>query len=131
MRLRVGACLFLLFSSGVATADDAANRPKTELAPDFEVTSDTTAQFYDVRSPTGATILSRRRLTTTLGASVYDLWPRPREGTGQQLVPDLTFRTRLRYDSDYGADAVEVDPQLVDRYIPGYSRGNIDLMYAY
>ena len=38
-----------------------------------DITSDTTAQFYDVRSPTGETVLARRRLTTTLGVATYDL----------------------------------------------------------
>lgn len=47
--------------------------PGSARATDGEVTSDTAAQFYDVRSPTGETILARRRLTTTLGVSAYDL----------------------------------------------------------
>jgi hypothetical protein len=39
-------------------------------ALDGQVTTDSAAQFYDVRSPTGETILERRRLTATLGLGV-------------------------------------------------------------
>lgn len=99
-------------------------------AMDAEVTSDTTAQFYEVRSPTGQTVLSRRRLTTTLGAAAYDILPRPRE-VGQELLPDLSVRIRLRYDADYGADAAETDPTSPGRWVPGFSRGPVDLMYGY
>ncbi len=91
-----------------------------------EVTSETTAQFYDVRSPTGATVLARRRFTSTLGASVYDLLTVEKAGD-----PELTFRTRVRYDADYGASSQETDAQNPDRLIPGFSRGPIDVMYAY
>ena len=38
-------------------------------AVDADVQSDSSAQFYDVRSPTGETILNRRRFTTTLAIS--------------------------------------------------------------
>jgi len=95
-----------------------------------EVTSDTTTQFYDVRSPTGVPILMRTRFTSTLGVAVYDLLPRD-FGAGQELKPDLTFRARLRYDADYGADPDEATPSIPERYVPGFSRGPVDLMYAY
>lgn len=94
------------------------------LEPD--VTSETAAQFYDVRSPTGATVLSRRRFTTTLGASVYDILKVEKSGD-----PEMTFRTRVRYDADYGASPGETDPQDFDRFVPGFSRGPVDVMYAY
>ncbi|MBL8610378.1 MAG: hypothetical protein JNL38_23780 [Myxococcales bacterium] len=96
-------------------------------ALDAEVTSDTAVQFYEVRSPSGQNVLARRRLTTTLGVGAYDLLDRsqgPRE-------PELSFRARLRYDADYGADAAETDPGSFDRLVPGYSRGPVDLMYGY
>src|SRR3954470_11699644 len=70
-----------------------------------EVTSDTAAQFYDVRSPTGETVIARRRLTTTLGVSVYDLYDSPDNPTG----PSLSFRARMRYDADYGGSGSETD----------------------
>jgi len=95
-----------------------------------EITSDTATQFYDVLGPTGTPMLIRARLTSTLAVSVYDLLPRP-ETAGQELLPDLTFRARLRYDADYGAAPEEATPGQYDRFVPGFSRGPVDLMYAY
>ncbi len=95
-----------------------------------EVSSDTATQFYDVRSPTGVPVLIRSRLTTTLGVAVYDLLDRPKEA-GQEKKPDLFFRGRLRYDADYGAAAEEATAGVMDRWVPGFSRGPVDLMYAY
>src|SRR5262245_41802618 len=94
-----------------------------------EVTSDTSAQFYDVRCPTGATVLPRRRLVTTLGVSAYDLLE-PADTTPRG--PELTFRARMRYDADYGASGAEVDETNRDgRLVPGFTRGPVDLMYGY
>ena len=100
------------------------------LAFDGEVASDTTTQFYDVRGPTGTPVLMRSRLTTTLGVSAYDLLDRPQEA-GQEKKPDLSFRARMRYDADYGAAVEEASPTALDRWVPGFSRGPVDLMYAY
>ena len=97
------------------------------FALDPEVTSDTTAQFYDVRSPTGETVLARRRLTTTLGASVYDLM----NTSTDPNAPSLTFRTRVRYDADYGASAQETNVSNYGRLVPGFNRNALDLMYGY
>ena len=108
----------------------AAAWPRSARALDAEVTSDTASQFYDVRSPTGTPILMRSRLTTTLGVSAYDLLDRPQEA-GQEKKPDLFFRARLRYDADYGAAAEEATPGNLARVVPGFSRGPVDLMYAY
>jgi hypothetical protein len=96
-------------------------------ALDPEITSDTAAQFYDVRSPTGETVLQRRRLTTTLGASVYDLM----DTTTDPNAPSLTFRTRMRYDADYGASPQETEVTNYGRLVPGYNRNQVDLMYGY
>ncbi len=97
---------------------------------DGEVTSDTTTQFYDVRSPTGQPILMRTRLTSTLGVAAYDLLDHT-AGVGQEIKPDLTFRARMRYDADYGAAPEEATPGMASRFVPGFSRGPVDLMYAY
>jgi len=94
---------------------------------DPELTVDTAAQFYEVRSPTGATVIARRRLTTTLGASAYDLL-----GNGADpRAPSLSFRARLRYDADYGGNAEETAVGRPNRLVPGFARGPVDLMYGY
>jgi hypothetical protein len=92
-----------------------------------EVRSDTYAQLYELRSPTGQTVLTRRRVTTMLGVSGYDLLDR----ASNPKNPSLTLRARLRYDADYGANAGEADAQNTERYVPGFERGPMDLMYAY
>ena len=94
------------------------------------ITSDSATQFYEVYGPTGVPVLIRARFTSTLGVSFYDLLPRPQE-SGQELKPDLTFKARLRYDTDYGAAQEEALPTATDRFVPGFSRGPVDLMYAY
>src|SRR5882757_2019699 len=94
--------------------------PRDAHALDAEVTSDTSAQFYDVRSPTGETILARRRLTTTLGVGAYDLLD---HGALDLHAPELLFRARMRYDADYGADASTADVTSYGRLVPGFSRG--------
>ncbi len=103
----------------------AVTTPAHALDP--EVTSDTTAQFYDVRSPTGETVLARRRLTTTLGASVYDLM----NTSTDPNAPSLTFRTRVRYDADYGASPQETTVSNYGRLVPTFNRNALDLMYGY
>jgi hypothetical protein len=100
-------------------------------SPDAEVTSETSAQFYDVRSPTGETVLSRRRLISTLGVSVYDLLERDEGDPRGRLGPELTFRARLRYDADYGASSAETDVTNYGRLVPSFARGPVDLMYGY
>ncbi len=105
------------------------------LAVDSEISSETSAQFYDVRSPSGEIILPRRRLTSTLAVSAYDLMPR-----GPAVVPDfstkrftgeISFRARLRYDADYGGHPGEAAPNDYDRFVPGFARAPVDLMYGY
>ncbi|HEY3815700.1 MAG TPA: hypothetical protein VGL81_00935 [Polyangiaceae bacterium] len=102
--------------------------PVTALAADAEVTSDTAAQFYDVRSPTGENVLNRRRLTTTLAVSAYDLLDSP---VGDPSAPDLSFRARVRYDADFGINGGSADPTNFGSVVPGLSQGAVDLMYAY
>ena len=116
----------LFAAAAIASAFGLA--PRIARASDAEVTSDTAAQFYDVRSPTGETVLARRRLTTTLGVGVYDLMERP---PGTPLGPDLSFRARLRYDADYGANPNESDVNSPSTLVPGFASNPVDLMYAY
>src|SRR5437867_10989423 len=103
MRTRLGLALGA-FALGIAWSADAR-------AVDGEVTSDTSAQFYDVRSPTGETILARRRLVTTLGVSAYDILDRAQAAGGgvDPHSPELLFRARMRYDADYGVNPAETD----------------------
>jgi len=120
--------VFLLVAS-VATVS-VATAPAFAIEP--EVTSDTSAQFYDVRSPTGETIVARRRLTTTLGVSAFDLLGNQEsDRKGREKLPELTFRARLRYDPDYGPGGGVDDPNSFANLVPGFSRGPVDLMYAY
>jgi Rieske Fe-S protein len=62
-------------------------------ATDAEVTSDTSSQFYDVASPTGQTVLMRRRLTSTLGVGAYNIFDAP---LGDPNAPQIDLRRRLR-----------------------------------
>ena len=94
---------------------------------DAEVTADAAAQLYELRSPTGQTVISRRRLTSTIGVSAYDLMDKPANPMG----PTLTFRARLRYDADYGGSVDETTPSKLDHLVPGLDRGPGDLMYGY
>jgi len=126
MRLRIACAAAVLCCAARAFAGDSPSGTSWK----GELTSDTETQFYDVYGPTGTPMLIRARLTSTLGVSVYDLLPRPAQA-GQELLPDLTFRARLRYDADYGASADEATPTTIDRFVPGFSRGPVDLMYAY
>ena len=103
----------------------------TALAIEPEVTSDTAAQFYEVTSPNGQQVLSRRRLTTTLGVSGYDLLDKDKVKERDPLAPELLFRARLRFDSDYGASSEEANRLSSATLVPGFSRGPVDLMYAY
>jgi hypothetical protein len=118
-------------AQAAAGASPAAAQPSPLQAggvPGAEITGELAGQFYDVRSPTGETVLSRRRLTATLGAALYDLLNAP---PGDPRAPDLSFRARLRYDADYGATGDTGDPTKASRFVPGFSQGPLDLMYAY
>ncbi len=107
--------------------------PGSARAFDADVTSDTAAQFYDVRSPAPAasgdvTVLQRRRLTTMLGLGLYNLLEAP---PGDTKAPDLSFRARIRYDADFGVSSAETDPTRFASFLPGLNQQLVDLMYAY
>jgi hypothetical protein len=111
-------------SWGAAAALVAA--PASALDP--EVQSDTAAQFYDVRSPTGETVLNRRRVTSTLAVAGYELLDRSQN---DPTAPQILFRARLRYDADYGASPAESDVTNFGRLVPGLNPQQVDLMYGY
>jgi hypothetical protein len=78
-----------------------------------------------VQSPFGEPLLRRRRYTDTLALSLDDLL-----ASDKPLGPSLSFRSRLRLDSDFGIDPEERDPAS-SRYVPGLEQAPLDLMYAY
>jgi hypothetical protein len=110
-----------------AAVASASVSPAPARAAEPEITSETSAQFYEVRSPTGETVIARRRLTTTLGVGVYDLIDKVEDPT----APSLIFRARMRYDADYGGASAETDVTNFGRFVPGFERGPVDLMYGY
>ena len=111
----------------IALAAVALTSSVSAFAADYDLTSDTNAQFYDVRSPTGEVVYARRRVTTTLGVGAYNL---VKQVDKQRLGPDLSFVARVRYDADYGNGGF-ADPNDYGQFVPGLSRGPVDIMYAY
>jgi hypothetical protein len=113
----------------------ASLAPATARGMDAEVTSDSSAQFYDVRSPAAnaagdVTILERRRVTTTLGLGLYDLLDSPQ---GDPKAADISFKARIRYDADYGVSSAETDatnPANFPTVVPGLDQQLFALMYT-
>ena len=104
--------------------------PGVARAVDAEVTSDTATQFYDVRCPTGETVLTRRRMTTTLGVSAYDLIDAAagRPVDARPLVPRAhALRRRLRRERRRESTR----PTSAASCPASRRRGPVDLMYAY
>jgi hypothetical protein len=122
---RVAVSLALAGAFGLASAPAHAIEP--------ELTSDTAAQFYDVRSPTGQTSLDRTRFTSTLGVNLYDILGQDTPGRGYRDGPEIDFRARVRYDADYGISGTETDPTNYQSFVPGLAdtSGLVDVMYAY
>lgn len=105
----------------------AAFLPGLAHALEPEMTSDTTLQFYEMRSPAGGIVIPRRRFVTMLGVAGYDL-----EGThGRPGSRELFFRARLRVNGDGSISGSETNPQNLSRYVPGLEAAPVDLMYAY
>ncbi len=109
--------------ASISLADATASASPPELL------TETAAQFYDVRSPSGQSVLARRRLMTTLGVGVNDLLVADRSANPNGAT--LSFRARLRYDADYGGTAGETDQANAGSVIPGFERGPVDIMYGY
>jgi len=103
-------------------------RPAHAIEP--ELTSDSTAQAYDVRSPSGQTVLDRTRFSSTLGVNLYDILG---EDAVRRDGAELDFRVRVRYDADYGIGGGETNPSSYSSFVPGLSdsTGLVDIMYAY
>ena len=99
-------------------------------ALDTEVTANTAAQAYELRSPFGDPLLSRRRVTQTLGLGVYDI-----VGDSEHPeAPQLFLKLRMRFDADFGIQDSETTYNRGDpnsRFVPGLSQAPLDLMYGY
>ena len=100
-------------------------RPVRALEP--ELTSDTTLQLYEMRSPSGGIAIPRRRFVTMLGVAGYDLEGKHRKPGDRELF----FRARMRVDGDGGVDYDETNPHVPQRFVPGVGVAPVDLMYAY
>lgn len=100
--------------------------PHASHAYEAEVSASVDAQFYTLRSPYGDPIVRRRRYTETLGVSVYGM-----QGDYVPNGPELSFRARMRLDSDFGQRDEERDPARGDLFVPALEQSPLDLMYAY
>lgn len=109
--------------------------PGRALAADFEVQAETAAQAYQVTSPWGDIILDRRRLTQTLGLSVYNL-----QGKYEPGKADFGVTVKLRLNADFGINELHPgEPASPEtsfdgtgrRYSPGLEVAPLDIMYAY
>jgi len=90
-----------------------------------EVDATLDAQFYSLQSPYGSPLLQRRRYTSTLALNLYDL-----QTDRKPLGPTLSFKSRLRLDSDFGQRPEERNPDS-SSYIPGLVEAPLDVMYAF
>jgi hypothetical protein len=100
--------------------------PRAAQAYEAEVSASVDAQFYTLRSPYGDPIVRRRRYTQTLGVSVYGV-----QGDYVPNGPELSFRARMRLDSDFGQRDEERDPAQTSLFVPALQQSPLDLMYAY
>lgn len=113
-RLICGSTAWLLVHTGVLHAYEA------------NVDSSSTLQIYSVRSPYGAPILTRQRLTHSLSLEAYR---QPSDPLESKVA--LAFHARLRLDGDYGVSDAERDPTNTSGFVPGLSVAPVDLSYGY
>ncbi len=108
----------------VATTLGAAQAAAT----DAEVTSDSSAQMYDVRSPTGEVVLSRQRYDATLGINATNL---TNAAIGDARAPVVSLRVRLRYGADFGLSSATFNASQANDFVPGRQAAMVDVMFAY
>jgi hypothetical protein len=97
-----------------------------------QVRAETAAQAWQVRGPSGAPVLSLRRLTQTLSLGAWQRNDNPRGAA-------WTVRARLRIDSDFGGacDASgerclgELERSRTAEFAPLFARRAVDLPFAY
>lgn len=90
-----------------------------------EVDASLDAQFYSLQSPYGSPLVQRRRYTQTLALNLYEL-----EADHRPLGATLSFKSRMRLDSDFGQRPEERNPDSAS-YVPGLVEAPLDVMYAY
>ncbi|HMA92921.1 MAG TPA: hypothetical protein VKP30_09550 [Polyangiaceae bacterium] len=95
-------------------------------AYETKVEASSVLQIYSVRSPWGAPILSRQRLTHTLSLEAH----RSLEDIRQSKV-SWAFHARLRLDGDYGIRDQEREADATGTFVPGLSVWPVDLSYGY
>src|SRR5450432_2324876 len=98
---------------------------RSARAYESEVDATLDAQFYSLQSPYGSPLVQRRRYTQTLALNLYDL-----QTDRVPLGPSLSFKSRLRLDSDLGQRPEERNPDSAS-YVPGLAETPLDVMYAY
>ena len=100
-------------------------RVREARAYQTEVDATLDAQFYSLQSPYGSPLVQRRRYTQTLALNLYDI-----QTDRRPLGPTLSFKSRLRLDSDFGQRPEERNPDT-SSYIPGLNEAPLDVMYCY
>jgi len=90
-----------------------------------EVDATFDAQFYALQSPYGSPLVQRRRYTQTLALNLFDI-----QADRTPLGPTLSFKSRLRLDTDFGQRPEERNPDSAS-YLPGLAEAPLDVMYAY
>jgi hypothetical protein len=99
-------------------------------AYDAEVEATTTGQIYQLRGVGGDPLLSRRRVTQTVGLGVYDITG----NAGDASKPELSFKSRMRVDADLGVSHEEYAlgrDLATSRFVPGLAPAPVDVMFAY
>ncbi len=102
--------------------------PARAWAYDFEITTETVGQGYQLKAADD-TLVNRRRLSQSLGLSLYNLGPRERDGRrGRKNQFYLTVL--LRVDAELGDFAAlkELSGRTPDR---GVATDRLDILYAY
>jgi hypothetical protein len=105
-----------------------AAAPRPAEAVDFEVSSTTALQIYEVGGGQPGLFLTRRRVTERLTLQVAGILPR--EDEPGYDGPRVSASLVLRLDTDFGASDREFNPASELWYVPGYDPYAVDLMIA-
>jgi hypothetical protein len=106
--------------------------PSRAWGVDVDVRAETVGQAYQVRGPTGAPVISSRRITQTLSLALVQ---RPADRRGVTVA----FRARLRIDADFGEACDPATDRCLDEvnrersaeFVPLFARRTMDLPFAY